>query len=110
MKKATIIKIDINGFINAVQSDYPQDMADFLSNYYQSVWEWANRLDWRFIKSLGDCVLLSAETNNSAENIEQFFEDISNKYNVTLHYRNAALQKKNSNSAAIHVLMFSEKI
>ncbi|MDM8543023.1 adenylate/guanylate cyclase domain-containing protein [Desulfococcaceae bacterium HSG9] len=94
VQKATIIKIDINGFINAVQSDSPQDMADFLNNYYQSVWERANRLNWRFIKSIGDCVLLLAETNDSAENIEQFFEDVSNNYDVTLHYRECRFAEK----------------
>ena len=93
MKKSTIIKLDIQGFNKQAQNESPDSTADYILEYYESIQKFVLQYNWTFIKGIGDCVLISAETNLDC--IEQFFNELSKKYQVVCHYRVCEYAQKN---------------
>ena len=77
MKKSIIITIDIKGFNKQTQLESSADTANYLTEYYEYIADLISPFKWRYVKSIGDCVLLSAENNNSADDIENLFKKVA---------------------------------
>lgn len=92
MKKSTIIKIDIKGFNKMAQAEDPKATSDYISTYYQDIHSIISDHGWRFIKGIGDCVLISA--NSNTENINKLYEELSKKYNISICYRQCSYVDK----------------
>lgn len=86
-KISTIIKIDINGFNKRAQAENPVATARYLAEYCELISDMVSRYGWRFVKAMGDCVLVSADKNADTENISLFSEAIRSRFNVCLYYR-----------------------
>ncbi len=92
-KISTIIKIDIYGFNKRAQAENPAATARYLAKYYELISDMVSRHGWRFVKSMGDCVLVAAHENTGAENIISFYEAISNRFDICLHYRECEFEE-----------------
>lgn len=86
MPESVIIKIDIMGFNKKAQAENPEDTSEYIYEYYQRIENAISKYDWRFIKGMGDCVLISS-CNDSSDHIAEFYEEISKVYNIALCYR-----------------------
>ena len=89
--------VDIKDFRKEIKSDAPEYRADYLYTYYRFIMDNIAHLKWRFIKGLGDSVLISADVNNRPDDINTFYKIISKKYNVILLYRKCNFVEKNIN-------------
>jgi hypothetical protein len=87
MKTATVIKIQIKGSSKQAQLESPEETANYLTTYYKSIIKNTSPLKWRFVKAMGDGVLITAEENNSSDIINRIYKTISEKYNIELQYR-----------------------
>tara|TARA_B100002003_G_scaffold134570_2_gene124476 strand:+ start:1129 stop:1509 length:381 start_codon:yes stop_codon:yes gene_type:complete len=87
LKTSTVIKIDIRGFDVVARQQTPTETADYLAEYYKLISEALSSHGWRFVKAIGDCVLISAEQNESEINIQEFLDCIRTCFEVDLHYR-----------------------
>ena len=92
-KISTIIKIDINGFNKRTQAENPAVTAHYLANYYELISNMVSAYGWRFVKGMGDCVLISADENAGTENISLFYEAISSRFDVCLYYRECKFEE-----------------
>ncbi|NKB33720.1 MAG: hypothetical protein GKR91_11535 [Pseudomonadales bacterium] len=95
-KKTIIIKFDINGFNKKAQSSSVQKTAEFLSEYYELIAAESANLNWRFIKTIGDCVLVSADENNSHEVINRVHKNIQNVFSINTCYRECEYEELNT--------------
>ena len=86
-KHSTIIKIDINGFNKIAQSMSPHETMLYLRRYYELVFSAASELGWKFVKTLGDCVLLSAEEDTPHDKISAFHDSILGRFDINTNYR-----------------------
>ncbi len=87
MKSSIILKIYIRGFDKKTQDETPNVTVKYLEVYYQFIERHAAQFGWRFIKGMGDSVLVSAENANSINNIELFSKAISKEYDLSIQYR-----------------------
>ena len=92
MKESTIIKVDIKGFNNRAQTEASEETANYILNYYQTIQDIISQHGWRFIKGMGDCVLISADSNT--ENITKLYEELSKEYSIYLCYRQCRFAEK----------------
>ena len=92
-KISTIIKIDINGFNGRAQAENTAATAHYLTEYYELISNMVSRHGWRFVKAMGDCVLISADENAGTENISLFYEAISSRFDVCLYYRECEFEE-----------------
>ncbi len=74
------------------QAEDPEETSDYISNYYQAIYSTISHHGWRFIKGIGDCVLISADSNT--ENINKLYEELSKKYSISLCYRQCSYAEK----------------
>ncbi len=86
-KEATIIKIDINGFNSVAQAGSPQDTAIYLRSYYDRIYSVMSAHGWKIIKTIGDCVLVSAEENAAQEKISEIFKTLRTSFDISSCYR-----------------------
>ena len=86
-KHSTLIKIDINGFNKIAQSMPPLETMHYLRGYYEDVFKEASELGWKFVKTIGDCVLLSAEESASHEDICALHDSIRRRFDINTNYR-----------------------
>lgn len=84
MTMRTIIKVDINGFSKTAEMSTAGELADYLQAYYQRACDLGQGHGWTFIKTIGDCVLFSAELQDA---VAVFYNDLSKDYDVSLDYR-----------------------
>jgi hypothetical protein len=91
-KFATIIKIDLVDFNDTIQQMSPAESVAYLDKYYALVNETAGKFGWRIIKTMGDCVMLSAESKDSAR-VKSFFEKIQPEYRVSCQYRDCEYEE-----------------
>ncbi|MDP6535703.1 MAG: adenylate/guanylate cyclase domain-containing protein [Gammaproteobacteria bacterium] len=93
LKTSTVIKIDIRGFDAVARQQTPTETADYLAEYYSLINDALSSHGWRFVKAIGDCVLISAEQNESEINIREFLDCIRTRFEVDLHYRNCHFEE-----------------
>jgi len=86
MTKGTIVKIDINGFTKLIKGKTLNETAEFMVSFYRYVAKHIHS-DWNFVKTIGDCVLISIPKEVADESIEQFHSTIKDKYDVSTQYR-----------------------
>ena len=65
----------------------PTETADYLAEYYSLINDALSSHGWRLVKAIGDCVLISAEQNESEINIHEFLDCIRTCFEVDLRYR-----------------------
>jgi hypothetical protein len=87
LKESTIIKFDINGFNAVAQSGSPQETASYLRSYYDHISASISGLGWKIVKTIGDCVLVSAEQNATQENISVVCKELRNSFDISTYYR-----------------------
>lgn len=86
-RESTIIKIDINGFNKLAQEENPEDTARYLSAYYELAASAVAKFGWRFVKAIGDCILISTEGDAEPNKITAFYQIIQENFDVSLYYR-----------------------
>ena len=94
MKASIIIIVDIKDFSNILKLGCSEDIAHYLSTYYNCIENNLIPLCWKIVKTMGDVVLISAEINNTEKDLKLFHKTISEKYNVTLKYRKCEIIEK----------------
>ena len=77
MKASTIIIVDIKDFSNILKSGSSDDIAHYLSTYYNCIENNIIPLCWKIVKTMGDTVLISAEINNTERDLKLFYKTIS---------------------------------
>ena len=87
LKEATVMAVDLMGFNKRTQTEDPCMTARFLCQYYRSVGESAASRGWRFVKGIGDCILLEAQGTVEPEVIHHFFKEVSAEYPIAMLYR-----------------------
>jgi class 3 adenylate cyclase len=82
MADGVVIAIDIKGFARESKGKDSDELAAYLSAFYSLVAERSSTNDWAFVKTMGDCVLLTAPTGTSHEDIERFHNQVAEQYPV----------------------------
>jgi class 3 adenylate cyclase len=93
LKNSTIIIIEINGFNRRTQAENPAATVQYLAEYYELISGLVSRQGWRFVKSMGDCVLVAAHENSGTEDIVSLYEAISNRFDVSFRYRECEFEE-----------------
>ncbi len=92
-KESTIIKVDIDGYNAVAQSNAPEDTADYLLQYYDAVFALCKENGWEIIKTMGDCVLITAPDNAIPETVNSFCNKLGSAYSVNVHYRKCSFEE-----------------
>jgi len=92
-KNSTIIKVDITKFNSLAQSTESSETANYLRRYYELLFKLSTGNGWEIIKTIGDCVLITAPDNGSAEIVEDFCANIRSEFDVTVHYRKCSFEE-----------------
>ena len=79
--------MDISGFNKFSQSESPEKIADYIASYYKLIQSLVARYNWRFIKGIGDCVLISADLNVPMSRLKEFYETLSKEYAINVFFR-----------------------
>ena len=87
MKKSIVITVDIMGFTKLSHSQSPEKTANYITSYYKLVQSLVARYNWRFVKGIGDCVLISADLNVPMSRLNEFYETLSKEYDVNVFFR-----------------------
>lgn len=91
-KFSTIIKIDMVDFNDVTQKMSAPEASEYLLKYYALVESHATKFGWRIIKTMGDCVMLSAESKDSGR-VKSFFDKIQPEYRVSCQYRDCEYEE-----------------
>jgi hypothetical protein len=86
-KIATVLTVDLKGFNKRAQAEDACATANFITEYYRYIDDLVTFRGWRFVKGMGDCIMVVAEGEVESKLIRQFFEEIFEKYSVSVVYR-----------------------
>ena len=86
-KIATVLTIDLKGFNKRAQAEDACATAQYIMEYYRYIEGSVTSKGWRFVKGIGDCIMVVAKDEVESQLIQQFFEEASAKYPVSVLYR-----------------------
>lgn len=92
-KESTLISVDILGSNVAAQLESSEKTAQYLCDYYDLVAEKISIYGWRIVKTMGDCVLISAESNATVDNINALFGALKSDYDIRLCHRECVFEE-----------------
>jgi adenylate/guanylate cyclase family protein len=87
MENATVMFVDLKDFNKQSQAEDPVATGEFLAGFYAYTEECIASKGWRFVKAIGDGILIVATGEAESGKVQAFYDQLSKKYNASVIYR-----------------------